>query len=110
MSNKTFIIEIENTKATAKQLHDDLNFLGYTIVRIAEQPLGDREYPLDTPLNFHHNLGLPNYIIYRLQRAGITTIEHLLSLTDEEILLLRGIGKKSLAVIKAALAKQEYPG
>lgn len=53
-----------------------------------------------TPLETLH---LPTMIFNCLMRSGITTVERLREMEPHQILMVRGLGEKSLAIIATAL-------
>ena len=52
---------------------------------------------------------LPAWIVAALKEAGFSRLSEISSMTDEQILSLRGIGRRALALIKAELVGASRP-
>lgn len=52
---------------------------------------------------------LPAWIIRALRESGIKRLSRIATMSDHDLLMIPGIGRRSLALIRAELASREVP-
>ena len=99
-------VSMESIKASMRRASEFLQSLIFPSHKPLDEPLADDTFSAEAPATRSslESLGLSPRVFNCLWRSDIHTIETVISMSDEDLMNIRGLGEKALTELKECLS------
>ena len=99
-------VSMESIKTSVRRASEFLQSLIFPSHKPLDEPLADDAFSAEAPAtpSSLESLGLSPRVFNCLWRSGIHTIETVISMSDEDLMNIRGLGEKALTELKECLS------